>query len=51
MKHYDLLINGQSIPAASGQTFRTVNPADRRDIVAEYALGGAADAAAAVLFS
>lgn len=48
MKHYDLLINGQSLPAASGQTFRTVNPADSREIVAEYAQGGAADAKAAV---
>ena len=48
MKHYALHINGQSVPAASGQTFRTINPADRREIVGEYALGGAADATAAV---
>ena len=48
MKRYDLFLNGQSIPAASGQTFTTINPADTRETVAEYALGGAADAAAAV---
>ena len=48
MKRYDLFVNGQSVPAADGRTFRTVNPADTRETVAEYALGGAADVTAAV---
>jgi acyl-CoA reductase-like NAD-dependent aldehyde dehydrogenase len=48
MKQYALFLNGQSVPAASGKTFTTTNPADRRETVAEYASGGTADAAAAV---
>ena len=48
MKRYDLFLDGKSVPAADGRTFRTTDPADARVAVAEYALGGAADAAAAV---
>ncbi len=48
MKRYDLFLDGKSVPAADGRTFRTTDPADARVVVAEYALGGAADAAAAV---
>ena len=48
MKQYALFLNGQSVPAAAGKTFTTINPADARETVAEYASGGAADAAAAV---
>jgi acyl-CoA reductase-like NAD-dependent aldehyde dehydrogenase len=48
MKRYDLFVNGQSVPAADGRTFRTINPADTRETVAEYAVGGAADVTAAV---
>ena len=48
MKRYDLFIDGKSVPAADGRTFRTTDPADARVTVAEYALGGAADAGAAV---
>ena len=48
MKRYDLFVNGLSVPAADGRTFRTINPADTRETVAEYALGGAADVTAAV---
>lgn len=48
MKRYDLFLDGKSVPAAEGRTFRTTDPADARVAVAEYALGGAADAAAAV---
>ena len=48
MKRYDLFLDGKSVPAADGRTFRTTDPADARVTVAEYALGGAADAAAAV---
>ncbi len=49
MKRYDLFLDGKSVPAADGRTFRTTDPADARVAVAEYALGGAADAAAAVV--
>ena len=48
MMRYDLFLDGKSVPAADGRTFRTTDPADARVTVAEYALGGAADAAAAV---
>ena len=48
MKRYDLFLDGKSVPAADGRTFRTTDPADARVTVAEYALGGAADAAVAV---
>ena len=48
MKRYDLFLDGKSVPAADGRTFRTTDPADARVTIAEYALGGAADAAAAV---
>ena len=48
MKRYDLFVNGLSVPAADGRTFRTINPADTRETVAEYALGGAADVTVAV---
>ena len=48
MKRYDLFLDGRSVPAADGKTFTTINPADTRETIAEYASGGAADAAAAV---
>lgn len=48
MKQYAMFLNGQSVPSTTGKTFTTQNPADRRETVAEYASGGAADAAAAV---
>jgi aldehyde dehydrogenase (NAD+) len=48
MKCYELFLNGQSVPAASGKTFTTQNPADARETVATYAAGGREDAAAAV---
>ena len=48
MKQYALFLNGQSVPSTTGKTFTPQNPADRRETVAEYASGGAADAAAAV---
>ncbi|HTI72637.1 MAG TPA: aldehyde dehydrogenase family protein [Candidatus Limnocylindria bacterium] len=47
MQRYANFIGGQSIPATSGQTFQTRNPADAREIVAEYAASSQADAAAA----
>ncbi len=36
------------VPAAEGRTFTTRNPADAREEVAEYALGGAPDTVAAI---
>lgn len=48
MKSYSLFINGQWVPAASGKSFHTRNPADQRETVAEYAAGGAEEAALAV---
>jgi len=41
-------IGGEWVPAGSGKTFQTSNPAEATEAVAEYALGGQADAAAAV---
>jgi aldehyde dehydrogenase (NAD+) len=43
MKSYQNLIAGSWQPAQSGQTFRTVNPADARETVANYPLSGSAD--------
>ena len=48
MKQYKNFINGQWVPAESGDTFINSNPADTREEVAEYAKGGKADAQAAI---
>ncbi|MEN9678134.1 MAG: hypothetical protein RIS76_4030 [Verrucomicrobiota bacterium] len=48
MTSYDLFLNGEMVPAAGGKTFNTQNPADSRETVAQYALGGASDVAAAI---
>lgn len=48
MKRYTNFIGGQSVPAASGRTFTTFNPADAREVVAEYPQSGQPEAAAAV---
>ena len=48
MKQYQNFINGEWVPAASGDTFTNHNPADTRMAVAEYAKGGTDDAQAAV---
>ena len=48
MKQYQNFINGEWVPAASGDTFTNNNPADTREAVAEYAKGGTADAQLAV---
>jgi aldehyde dehydrogenase (NAD+) len=45
---YSLFLNGTMVPAAEGRTFTTRNPADAREEVAEYALGGAPDTVAAI---
>jgi aldehyde dehydrogenase (NAD+) len=48
MRTYQNLIGGDWIPARSGQTSQTLNPADTREAVAQYPLGGREDAAAAI---
>ena len=48
MQKYLNLINGEWVPAKSGATYQTWNPADKREVVAEYAQGGNEDAAAAI---
>jgi acyl-CoA reductase-like NAD-dependent aldehyde dehydrogenase len=46
-KHYDLLINGESVPAQSGETFACLNPATN-ETIADVASAGIHDADAAV---
>src|SRR5438034_817798 len=41
-------IGGDWVAARSGKTFQTVNPADTREIVAQYAAGGGTDAQSAI---
>lgn len=48
MTTYKNFINGGGLAAQSGRTYQTVNPADTREIVAEYPLSDQADASAAV---
>jgi 2,5-dioxopentanoate dehydrogenase len=48
MKQYKNFINGEWVSAVSGDTFTNLNPADTREAVTEYALGGRAEAQAAI---
>lgn len=48
MTTYKNFINGEWLAAQSGRTYQTVNPADTREIIAEYPLSEQADARAAV---
>ncbi len=48
MKQYKNFINGEWVSAVSGDTFTNHNPADTREAVTEYALGGRAEAQAAI---
>lgn len=48
MRTYSNLINGEWIGARAGRTFTTRNPADTREVVGQYPLSDAADAAAAL---
>jgi len=48
MKQYKNFINGEWVAAVSGDTFGNSNPADTRETVTEYALGGRAEAHAAI---
>ncbi len=48
MRTYQNWIGGEWVPAESGQTIQNVNPADTREVVAEYPLSGKDDAVAAI---
>lgn len=49
VKQYQNFINGEWLPAKSGQTYQTGNPADTREAVAEYPVSSGADAVASIL--
>ncbi|HEY7199866.1 MAG TPA: aldehyde dehydrogenase family protein, partial [Candidatus Dormibacteraeota bacterium] len=42
------LVGGDRVPARSGRTFESVNPADRADVVGVFPRSGAEDVADAV---
>jgi aldehyde dehydrogenase (NAD+) len=48
MRSYQNFISGEWVPAKSGQTVQQVNPADTREVVAQYPLSGKEDAVAAI---
>jgi 2,5-dioxopentanoate dehydrogenase len=48
MRTYQNFIGGEWVPARSGQTARTLNPANTREVVTECPRSGQADAAAAI---
>src|SRR4051812_38865971 len=48
MRTYQNFIAGKWTPAASGRTTQTRNPADTREVVAEYAASEAPEALAAI---
>jgi aldehyde dehydrogenase (NAD+) len=48
MRSYQNFIGGDSVPPKSGQTVQNVNPADTREVVAQYPLSGKDDAVAAI---
>ena len=48
MRNYTNFIAGEWVAAKSGQTFKTFNPADTREVVAEYPLSGKDDTIAAI---
>jgi acyl-CoA reductase-like NAD-dependent aldehyde dehydrogenase len=48
MHKYLNLIDGKWVPADSGKSCTTLNPADTREVVAQYPQGAAADAEAAI---
>src|SRR5256714_10103534 len=45
---YQLFIAGEWVDGCSGETFESVNPADRRDVIGRFQAGTAADVAMAV---
>jgi aldehyde dehydrogenase (NAD+) len=48
MKTYQNFVGGEWVSARSGKTYQNHNPADRREIVAEYGSGGREDAQDAI---
>jgi len=48
MRTYQNFIAGESMPARSGATYQNPNPADTREVVAQYPLSGRDDALAAI---
>ncbi len=48
MQTYQNFIGGEWVPAKSGQTYQNTNPADTREVVAQYPQSGQADALAAI---
>jgi acyl-CoA reductase-like NAD-dependent aldehyde dehydrogenase len=46
-KHFNF-IGGERLAAGTGKTFQTFNPAEPREVVAEYPAGGRKDAQAAI---
>ena len=48
MRTYQNLIGGEWLPAQSGQTSKTMNPADTREAVAQYPLSAREDVVAAI---
>ena len=48
MRTYQNFIGGEWAGAKSGQSFRNVNPADTREVVAEYPASAKQDAASAI---
>lgn len=48
MRKYLNLIGGEWVPAAAGTVFETRNPADARELTAQYAGSGKSDTAAAI---
>ncbi|MBI4328132.1 MAG: aldehyde dehydrogenase family protein, partial [Chloroflexi bacterium] len=48
MRNYSNFIGGEWVAPPPGQRFQTLNPADTREAVAEYAAGSQADAAGAI---
>jgi aldehyde dehydrogenase (NAD+) len=47
-KTYRLYIAGEWVDSVSGETFESVNPADRRDVIGRFQAGTKADAAMAI---
>ncbi len=47
-KTHQLFIAGEWVDSVSGQTFESLNPADRRDVIGRFQAGTAADAAMAI---
>ena len=48
MRTYQNFIGGDWLPASGGRVYQNHNPADRREIVAEYPLSGAGETRQAI---